>query len=136
MGKIMFLWGTAEDGQDGRTADETAKQWALGGDTFVVGCMIPDNAVVFPEFNKLNPDMKDKRYNSLYGMYEPNCGLDKLCFAYGHDEYMYKASFLGSIVQITRKNALLTTSSFMSSHCSTHRCWWPTILPFHERVWT
>ena len=63
--------------------------------------MIPDNAVVFPEFNKLNPDMKDKRYNSLYGMYEPNCGLDKLCFAYGHDEYMYKASFLGSIVQIT-----------------------------------
>ena len=83
----MFLWGTAEDGQDGRTADETAKQYALGGDTFVVGCAIPDYAVVFPEFNRFNPDMQDKRYNSLFGMYEPNCGLDKLCLAWGHDEY-------------------------------------------------
>ncbi|CAB9525249.1 Inositol oxygenase [Seminavis robusta] len=90
MGKIMFLWGRAEDGQDGRTADETAKQWALGGDTFVVGCKIPDEAVVFPEFNHLNPDMHDKRYNSLYGMYEPNCGLDELFFSWGHDEYMWR----------------------------------------------
>ena len=86
----MFLWGTKEDGQDGRTADETAKQWALGGDTFVVGCAIPSDAVVFPEFNHLNPDMQDKRYNTPFGMYEPNCGLDRLCFAWGHDEYMYR----------------------------------------------
>lgn len=90
MGKIMFLWGTAKDGQDGRTADENAKQWALGGDTFVVGCQIPDDAVVFPEFNSLNPDMKDPRYNTPYGMYEPHCGMDKLCFSWGHDEYLYR----------------------------------------------
>jgi inositol oxygenase len=90
MGKIMFLWGTAEDGQDGRTADETAKQWALGGDTFVVGCAIPGDAVVFPEFNHLNPDMQDPRYNTACGMYEPRCGLDNLLFAWGHDEFMYR----------------------------------------------
>ena len=41
-------------------------QWALGGDTWVVGCRIPDCAV-FPEYNKLNPDMSDARYNT--GMY-------------------------------------------------------------------
>jgi inositol oxygenase len=88
MGKIMFLWGNGEDGQDGYSP--RGKQWALGGDTFVVGCQIPDDAVVFPEFNALNPDMHDSRYNTEYGVYTPNCGLDKLCFAWGHDEYMWR----------------------------------------------
>lgn len=88
MGKIMFLWGTDEDGQNGSSPN--AKQWALGGDTFVVGCRIPDDAVVFPQFNDLNPDMHDTRYNTKCGMYEPHCGLDKLCFAWGHDEYLFR----------------------------------------------
>jgi inositol oxygenase len=43
-----------------------------------------------PEFNTLNPDMHNPQYNSKYGCYEPNCGLDKLMFAWGHDEYMYR----------------------------------------------
>jgi len=88
MGKIMFLWGNGDDGQDGYSPN--GKQWALGGDTFVVGCKIPDNAVVFPEFNELNPDMCDSRYNTENGIYSPGCGLDKLCFAWGHDEYMWR----------------------------------------------
>jgi inositol oxygenase len=88
MGKIMFLWGTGEDGQDGYNTD--GKQWALGGDTFIVGCKIPDDAVVFPEFNKLNPDMNDSRYNTKNGIYEEHCGLDNLKFAWGHEEYRYR----------------------------------------------
>jgi len=88
MGKIMFLWGTSEDGQDGYSPN--GKQWALGGDTFVLGCQIPNEAVVFPEFNKCNPDMSDERYNSKFGVYEPNCGIDNLMWAWGHDEYMYR----------------------------------------------
>lgn len=51
MGKIMFLWGNGKDGQDGYSPN--GKQWALGGDTFVVGCQIPKEAVVFPEFNEV-----------------------------------------------------------------------------------
>lgn len=88
MGKIMFLWGNGDDGQDGYSPN--GKQWALGGDTFVVGCRIPDDGVVFPQFNQLNPDMHDTRYNTPLGMYEPECGLDQLCFAWGHDEYMFR----------------------------------------------
>lgn len=88
MGKIMFLWGTGEDGQDGYSPD--GAQWSLGGDTFVVGCEIPHDAVVFPEFNNLNPDMHDERYNTPQGIYLPHCGLDNLMFAWGHDEYMYR----------------------------------------------
>jgi inositol oxygenase len=66
----------------------TGAQWALGGDTWVVGCKIPD-CTVFPEFNDLNPDMKNPELNTEYGIYQPNCGFENLIFAYGHDEYMY-----------------------------------------------
>jgi inositol oxygenase len=98
MGKIMFLWGDASIGQDGYCSSDGkngksaqhSKQWALGGDTFVVGCRIPDEAVILPRYNALNPDMHDDRYNTEYGMYEPNCGLDQLKFSWGHDEYMYR----------------------------------------------
>lgn len=85
MGKIMYLWGCDEDGQNGTA---TGAQWALGGDTWVLGARIPD-CTVLPQFNELNPDMADPRYNTELGIYEPNCGLDNLKFAYGHDEYLY-----------------------------------------------
>jgi inositol oxygenase len=87
LGKIMFLWGNAEDGQDGTSAN--GPQWSLGGDTWVVGCRIP-NAVIYPHLNLLNPDAADDRYNSKYGMYQPHCGLNALCLAWGHDEYLYR----------------------------------------------
>jgi inositol oxygenase len=84
----MFLWGDAAIGQEGNTAD--GKQWSLGGDTWVVGCRIPDNGVVLPHWNSCNPDQYDDRYNTRYGMYPPHCGLDHLCLAWGHDEYLYR----------------------------------------------
>jgi len=86
MGKMMFLWGTADEGQDG---SGDVAQWALGGDTWVVGCEIPDT-VVFPQFNSLNKDASDLRYNTELGIYSEGCGLDSVKFTYGHDEYMYQ----------------------------------------------
>jgi inositol oxygenase len=87
MGKIMFLWGNDEDGQVG-TAD--GPQWALGGDTWVVGCKLPDEAMVFPQFNVLNPDIKDERYNTEKGIYQEHCGMSTVNYAFGHDEYLYR----------------------------------------------
>lgn len=86
MGKIMYMWGRPEDGQQG-TAD--GDQWALGGDTWVSGCRIPD-CTVMPHFNELNPDMKHPVYSTENGIYEEGCGFENLIFAYGHDEYMYR----------------------------------------------
>jgi inositol oxygenase len=86
MGKIMFKWGDKCDGQVG-TAE--GPQWALGGDTWVVGCKIPESAIM-PHLNGLNPDMKDSRYKTECGIYKKGCGLSKLTYAYGHDEYMYR----------------------------------------------
>jgi len=83
LGKAMYLFGADEDGTS------QAEQWGLVGDIFVVGCKLPDSCV-YPEFNALNPDMQDPRYNTELGVYEAGCGLDNLELAWGHDEYLYQ----------------------------------------------
>ena len=51
-GKILYLKGCDNDG----TSEST--QWGIVGDTFIVGCKIP-NTIVYPEYNKLNQDNYD-----------------------------------------------------------------------------
>ncbi len=75
MGKVLCLFGEP--------------QWAVVGDTFPVGCKHSDK-IVFPEFFDANPDSKDERYNTKYGVYEPNCGLRNVHMSWGHDEYLYQ----------------------------------------------
>lgn len=75
MGKVLCLFGEP--------------QWAVVGDTFPVGCAFSEK-IVYPEFFELNPDNKDQRYNTRYGIYEPHCGLDKVHMSWGHDEYIYQ----------------------------------------------
>ena len=76
LGKILCLFGEP--------------QWAVVGDTFPVGCQFSDK-IVYPEFFQDNPDIDDERYNTKYGVYEPNCGLDNVHMSWGHDEYLYTA---------------------------------------------
>lgn len=75
MGKVLCLFGEP--------------QWAVVGDTFPVGCQFSDK-IVYPEFFSDNPDAKDERYNTKYGVYEPNCGLNNVTLSWGHDEYLYQ----------------------------------------------
>ncbi len=63
-------------------------QWAVTGDTFVVGCAF-NEAIVYPEYFSANPDARDSRFNTPNGVYEAECGLDALTLSWGHDEYMY-----------------------------------------------
>lgn len=83
IGKLMYMWGSPEEGSGGRASDP---QWALGGDTWVVGAPIPDCAV-YPQFNSLNPDAG--AFAGPTGMYAPGCGIMNAEFAWGHDEYAY-----------------------------------------------
>ena len=83
LGKVMYRWGCDEDGTS------LAEQWGMVGDIFLVGCALPDTAV-YPEFNALNPDMQDPRYNSELGIYQAGCGLDACITAWGHDEYLFQ----------------------------------------------
>ena len=34
--------------------------------------------------------MLNSKYNTLYGIYEPQCGLDNVLCSWGHDEYLYQ----------------------------------------------
>ncbi|UZR96952.1 inositol oxygenase family protein [Chondrinema litorale] len=74
LGKVLCLFGE--------------EQWAVVGDTFPVGCKFSDK-IVYPEFFDENPDSKDEKYNTKYGVYEANCGLDNVHMSWGHDEYLY-----------------------------------------------
>ena len=74
MGKVLCLFGEP--------------QWAVVGDTFPVGCKFSDK-IVYPEFFDANPDSKDERYNTTYGIYEHGCGLKNVTMSWGHDEYLY-----------------------------------------------
>ena len=75
LGKILCLWGEP--------------QWAVVGDTFVTGCAYSPKCV-FPQFFQANPDSQNPLYQSTNGIYEPNCGLDKVQLSWGHDEYIYQ----------------------------------------------
>jgi inositol oxygenase len=75
MGKVLCLFGEP--------------QWAVVGDTFPVGCAYSDK-IVYPEFFKNNPDFTNEQYNTKYGVYSPNCGLQNVTMSWGHDEYVYQ----------------------------------------------
>jgi inositol oxygenase len=77
LGKVLCLYGEP--------------QWAVVGDTFPVGCQYSDQ-IVFPEFFADNPDSKVPEYQTKYGIYSPNCGLDKVNLSWGHDEYIYRVT--------------------------------------------
>jgi len=77
LGKVLCLYGEP--------------QWAVVGDTFPVGCAYSDQ-IVFPEFFAANPDSKVPEYQSLYGIYEPHCGLDNVHMSWGHDEYVFNVT--------------------------------------------
>ena len=83
LGKIMYKKGDDSEGIGKK------EQWAMVGDTFFVGCKLPDG-IIFPEFNKENPDMKNDKYNTDLGIYSEGCGLDNMMCSWGHDEYLYR----------------------------------------------
>ena len=74
MGKVLCLF------------DEP--QWAVTGDTFPVGCRYSES-VVYHEFFQQNPDWDNEDYQTVNGIYESGCGLDKVLMSWGHDEYLY-----------------------------------------------
>lgn len=75
MGKVLCLFGEP--------------QWAVVGDTFPVGCAHSDK-IVYPEFFALNPDAQNPKFNTKFGVYQPNCGLRNVHMSWGHDEYVYQ----------------------------------------------
>ena len=74
LGKVLCLYGEP--------------QWAVVGDTFPVGCAYSPK-IVYSEYFAHNPDSQRTEYQTLNGVYEEGCGLDKVDLSWGHDEYLY-----------------------------------------------
>lgn len=74
LGKVLCLYGEP--------------QWAVVGDTFPVGCRFSES-IVYSHFFQENPDVTKEKFNTKYGIYEPNCGLGNVHMSWGHDEYLY-----------------------------------------------
>ena len=98
LGKVLCLYGEP--------------QWAVVGDTFPVGCAYSDQ-IVFPEYFASNPDITNPEYQTRYGIYEPNCGLENVHLSWGHDEYIYRVvkDYLPEPAQY-----MLRYHSFYSAH--------------------
>jgi inositol oxygenase len=62
-------------------------QWGVVGDTFPVGCAW-SGQIVFPEYFNNNPDRNVTEYQTRFGIYEPNCGLEDVHMSFGHDGYI------------------------------------------------
>lgn len=77
LGKVLCLYGEP--------------QWAVVGDTFPVGCAWSDE-IVFRNYFAANPDSDIPEYQTKYGIYEPNSGLDNVHLSWGHDEYIYNVA--------------------------------------------
>ncbi len=58
------------------------------GDTHPLGCAFSP-AIRHAGFLSANPDARDARYATRFGIYSPGCGLDAVTMSYGHDEYLY-----------------------------------------------
>ena len=74
--------------------------WAVVGDTYVVGCKYPES-IVYHETLKLNPDYGKYDQN---GIYESGCGTDNLHLSFGHDEYLYQVLVQNNIDKISKQN--------------------------------
>ena len=58
------------------------------GDIFPLGCAYSPR-IRHAEYLELNPDSRNPSYWSRCGIYDEGCGLDRVAFAYGHDEYLH-----------------------------------------------
>ena len=67
LGKILYKFGE--------------KSWAIVGDTYVLGCKIPESIVYKEHFPKDNL--------TKLGIYSQGCGVNNLKLSFGHDEYLY-----------------------------------------------
>lgn len=74
LGKVLFQFGEPN--------------YNIVGDTFVLGCEFSKKIVYYDTLTK-NPNYYHPVYSTKYGIYKPNCGLEKLEISYGHDEYLY-----------------------------------------------
>jgi len=63
-------------------------QWSVVGDIFPVGCQFDEDAIIYPQYLKGNPDYIHPIYSTKLGIYRENVGFDNVHFSFSHDWYL------------------------------------------------
>lgn len=94
-------------------------QWSVVGDIYPTGCAHDPRIIFYKEFES-NPDTKDDRYSSKYGVYSPGCGLKNVKMAWGHDEYFYQVCWCSSCTLCDTASVPLPCRPFIyhRNHCA------------------
>jgi len=90
-------------------------QWAVVGDTYPLGCAF-DKSIVHCEHFKGNPDYYNPNYNTKYGMYSENCGLENVIISWGHDEYMHMVAKMNNTTLPPAALFIIRFHSFYALH--------------------
>ena len=101
LGKILSLFGEP--------------QHFVVGDTYVIGCKFSEK-INFSQYFNENPDSINPMFNSKFGIYKPNCGLDNLIMSWGHDEYLYQVLKKSSTTLPNIGLQIIRYHSFYSLH--------------------
>ncbi|XP_023527685.1 inositol oxygenase 1-like [Cucurbita pepo subsp. pepo] len=92
-------------------------QWAVVGDTYPLGCAF-DESIVHHKYFMESPDYYNPAYNTKYGVYSPNCGLDNVMMSWGHDDYMYLVAKANNTTLPSAALFVIRYHSFYSLHRS------------------
>jgi len=90
-------------------------QWAVVGDTYPLGCAF-DKSIVHYEHFKGNPDYYNPDYNTKYGVYSENCGLENVIISWGHDEYMHMVAKMNNTTLPPAALFIIRFHSFYALH--------------------
>ncbi|XP_057837851.1 inositol oxygenase 1 isoform X2 [Cryptomeria japonica] len=90
-------------------------QWAVVGDTYPLGCAF-DKSIVHYEHFKSNPDYYNPDYNTKYGVYSENCGLENVIISWGHDEYMHMVAKMNNTTLPPAALFIIRFHSFYALH--------------------
>jgi inositol oxygenase len=81
----------------------------------VVGCKATDCSA-YSEFNWLNSDEKDMRYNTYLGRYQRSTGLESVLLSWSSSEYMYYMLKYNKVTLPEEAYKLLKLSSLVDWH--------------------
>lgn len=121
LGKVMAFYGEP--------------QWAVVGDTFVVGCEWSEDIVYRGHSFKKNVDRNNPKYNTKYGMYEANCGIENVLMSWGHDEYLYWVLKHNNSTLPQEALAMIRYHSFYPWHASNNYEYFETMKDKAMKKW-
>ncbi len=87
LGEDWILLGLVHDLGKILLSDGLAPEFVVG-DIHPLGCAFSPN-IRHAEGLEQNPDSNEPAYRSRCGIYDVGCGLERVEFAFGHDQYLY-----------------------------------------------